>query len=146
MSKMREIGKTLKAEQNLTAGEIAWLIAIAKAILRAFSWDEGEPMRALADGLDVSPTTFYRLLRLAVRSLIQVCRRKQSVEGMVNRVRELQGRLAQVEAAYAKAQAEVERLTKSLTEARAHRPGCVARRHNSARRHKARLIPDSSTA
>lgn len=128
MSKMREIGRTLKTEQNLTAGEVAWLIVVAKAILRAFSWGEGEPMRDLADDLDVSPTTFYRLLRLAVQALVLVCRRKQSVERMVDCGRELQGRLTQVKAAYEKAQTEVERLTEKLIESQAQAKGLQSER------------------
>jgi len=66
----------LKAEQNLTEAGIAWLLMIAKAILRAFSWDEGQPMRTLADALGVSPTTLYTTLCLAVQALMLVRRGK----------------------------------------------------------------------
>ena len=117
MDKMREIGRRLKAEQNLTADDIAWLVVIAKAILRAFVWDEGQPMRTLANALGVSPTTFYTTLRLAVQALMLVRRGKQSVEILAGRVRQLRDRLVQVEQAYATAQAEVRRLTKALAEA-----------------------------
>ena len=48
MDDMREIGYTLQAEQNLTADGIIWLTTIAQTILRAFVWDEGQPMRTLA--------------------------------------------------------------------------------------------------
>ena len=116
---MREIGRRLKAEQNLTSDDIAWLVAIAKAILRAFVWDEGQPMRTLADALGISPTTLYTTLRLAVQALMLIRRGKQSVEELVGRTRELQDRLAQVGQAYATAQAEVQRLTKALAEAQA---------------------------
>jgi hypothetical protein len=104
----------LQAEQNLTAGDIAWLIVIAKANLRAFAWDEGAPMRTLADDVGVSPTTRYAKLRLAVQALVLVGRGKQSAETLADGGRELQGRLAHMEQAYATAQAEVQRLTKAL--------------------------------
>ncbi len=51
---MREIGRRLKAEQNLTNEDIAWLVGIAHAMLRAFVWDEGQPMRTLANDLGIS--------------------------------------------------------------------------------------------
>ena len=119
MSQMREIGRRLQAEQNLPSDDITWLVTIAKAILRAFVWDAGQPMRSLADALGVAPTTLYTTLRLAVQALILVRRGKQSVEGLVGHARELQDRLAQVEQAYATAQAQVQRLTKTLAEAQA---------------------------
>lgn len=119
MDKMREIGCRLKAEQNLAADDIAWLVVIAKAVLRAFVWDEGQPMRTLAEALGVSPTTFYTTLRLAVQALMLVRRGKQSVETLAGRVRQLRDRLVQVEQAYATAQAEVWRLTEALAEAQA---------------------------
>ena len=119
MKEMREIGHILKAEQNLTSADIGWLVKIARAILRAFSWDEGQPMRILADVLEVSPTTLYTTLRLAVQALMLVRRGKQSVEALVDCVPELQNRLARVEQAYATTQAEVQRLMKVLGEAQA---------------------------
>jgi len=117
MSQMRKIGRQVKAEQNLTSDDIAWLVAIAQAILRAFVWDGGRPMRTLAHTLGISPQTLYTTLRLAVQALMLVRRGKKSVETLVSQVRELQGRLARVEQAYATARAEVQRLTKALTEA-----------------------------
>ena len=119
MKEMREIGRRLKAEQNLTSEDIAWLAGIAKAILRAFVWDEGHPMRALADVLGVSPTTLYTTLRLAIQALMLVRRGKKSVEMLANCVQDLQGQLAQVERAYATAQSKVQRLTKSLAKVQA---------------------------
>ena len=124
MSQMRAIGHHLQAEQNLTPGDIAWLVVIAKAILRAFVWDEGEPMRRLAARLGVSPDTLYRTLRLAVQALMLIRRGKKSVEALAAQVRELQDRLAQVEQTYATAQAEVQRLTKALAEAQAQVVNC----------------------
>ena len=118
MSQMREIGCRLQVEQDLTSDDIAWLVAIAKAVLRAFVWDGGQPMRTLAATLGISPQTLYTTLRLAVQALMLVRRGKKSVEMLTVNVRELQDRLARVEQAYATAQAEVQRLTKALAEAR----------------------------
>lgn len=117
MDQMREIGRRLEAEQGLTSDDIAWLVVIARAILRAFVWDEGQPMRILADTLGVSPTTLYTTLRLVVGALIWVRRHKESVEVLADRARALQNQWAQVEQAYTTAQAEVQRLTKALAEA-----------------------------
>jgi hypothetical protein len=36
MDEMREIGRRLQAEQNLSAADIVWLTTMAQAILRAF--------------------------------------------------------------------------------------------------------------
>ncbi len=57
MDSMREIGRTLTTEQNLTGEDITWLIAMAQAVLRAFAWMEGQPMRSLAASLNISPQT-----------------------------------------------------------------------------------------
>jgi hypothetical protein len=119
MSQMREIGRHVKAEQNLTSDDIAWLVVIAQAILRAFVWDEGQPMRTLAATLGISPQTLYTTLRLAVQALMLVRRGKRSLEALTAQVRELRDRLAQAEQAYATAQAEVQRLTKALAKAQA---------------------------
>ena len=114
MKEMREIGRRIKAEQGLTSENIAWLVGMAKAILRAFVWDEGQSMRSTADELEISPQTLYTKLRQAIQVLMLVRRGKQSVETLTDRVQELQDRLAQVEQAYANAQAQVQRLTKRL--------------------------------
>ena len=114
MKEMREIGRRIKAEQELTSEDIAWLVGIVKAILRAFVWDEGQPMRRTAEELEISPQTLYTKLRQAIRALMLVRRSKQSVEALRDHGQELQDRLAQVEQAYASAQAKVQRLTKAL--------------------------------
>jgi transposase len=119
VKEMREIGHILKAEQSLTSTDIAWLVGIAQAILRAFVWDGGQPMRTLADELEISPQTLYTKVRQAAHALMLVRRGKQSVETLVDRVRALQNRLAQVEQAYATAQAKVQRLTRALAEVQA---------------------------
>ena len=116
---MREIGRRLRSEQNLTDEDIAWLVGIAHAILRAFVWDEGQAMRTLSDALSISPTTLYTMLRMAVQALMLVRRDKKSVEVVADHMRELQKRLAQVEQAYDADQAEVQRLTKALSKAQA---------------------------
>ena len=114
MKEMREIGRRIKAEQGLTSENIAWLVGMVKAILRAFVWDEGQPMRSTADELGISPQTLYTKLRQAVQVLMLVRRGKQSVETLTECVQGLQDRLAQVEQAYANAQAQAQRLMKRL--------------------------------
>lgn len=118
MDPMREIGRTLTVEQNLTGEDITWLIAMAHAVLRAFAWTEGQPMRSLAATLGLSPQTLYTTLRLVVRALLWVRRGQTSVETLANRVQELQDRLGPVEQAYVSVQAEVQHLTQVLAEAR----------------------------
>ena len=59
MESMREIGQTLTAEQNLTGEDITWLIAMAHAVLRAFVWADGQPMRTLATTLGILPQTLH---------------------------------------------------------------------------------------
>ena len=117
MDPMREIGRTLTAEQNLTGEDITWLIGMAQAVLRAFAWTEGQPMRSLAATLGVSPQTLYTTLRLVVQAMVWVRRGQASVAALVSRLREAQARLTVAEQAAAVAQAEVQRLTRLLAEA-----------------------------
>jgi predicted transcriptional regulator len=119
MDRMREIGRTLQDEQNLTPADITWLVGIAQAILRAFVWDEGQPMQSIADELGVSRQTLYTKLRQAVQALVLVRRGIQSVRVLLDRVQELQGQLARVEQAYAAVRVEVRGLTQALAEAQA---------------------------
>ena len=116
MDPMREIGRTLTTEQNLTGEDISWLIALAHAVLRAFAWTEGQPMRTLSATVGVSPQTLYTTLRRVVRAMLWVRRGQASVETLANCVQALHDRLAQVEPAYVNAQVEVQRLTQALTE------------------------------
>ena len=116
---MREIGRRIQDEQELTKEDVEWLISIAHMILRAFVWDEGRPMRSIAERLGVSPTTLYKTLRLAVQALMVVRRGGETVAGLGERVRALQERLAHVEQAYATAQAEVQTLMDALAVAQA---------------------------
>jgi len=117
MSQMREIGRRLQDEQSLTADDTTWLVTIARAILRAFVWDEGQPIRTLADTLGVSPTTFYSILRLAVSALMWVRRGKVAAEVLVERMQTLQNRLTRMERAYAVAQERMQSLAQALVQA-----------------------------
>ena len=117
MDDMREIGYTLQAEQNLTADGIIWLTTIAQTILRAFVWDEGQPMRTLATCLGISPQTLYTTLRLVIQALIWVRRSKASVEQLGERIQTLQSRLSQAEQSCAAAQVEIQGLKQALSEA-----------------------------
>jgi hypothetical protein len=119
MDPMREIGRTLTAEQNLTGEDITWLIALAQAVLRAFAWTEGQPMRSLAATLNISPQTLYTTLRLVVQAMLWVRRGQVSVATLASRLQEVQARWASAEQAWAGAQAEVQRLTGVLAEAQA---------------------------
>jgi hypothetical protein len=119
MDDMREIGHRMRAEQNLTADDIVWLTLIAQAILRAFVWNAGQPMRALATSLGISPQTLYTTLRVAVQALLWVRQHKAAVATLVGQVQTLQSRLAQLEAAHSHLQAEVQRLTQALSAAQA---------------------------
>lgn len=116
MKEMREIGRRIKAEQGLTWEDIAWLVGMVRAILRAFVWDEGQAMRSTADELEISPQTLYTKLRQAVRALMLVRRGKQSIEALTDQVQELRERLAQVEQAYASVQGKIQCVTKRLIE------------------------------
>jgi len=116
VKEMREIGRRIKAEQGLTWEDIAWLVGMVKAILRAFVWDEGQAMRSTADELEISPQTLYTKLRQAVRALMLVRRGKQSIETLTDHLQELRDRLAQVEQAYASVQAKIQCVTKRLVE------------------------------
>lgn len=117
MDKMREIGRTLQAEQNLTQVEVSWLIQMAYALLRVFAWDEGRPMRHIAEALAISPQTLYTTLRWVVQAMVWVHRHKASIEKVGVQGDQLQDRLRQVEQTYNTVQAEVHRLTQALAEA-----------------------------
>lgn len=97
--------------------DIAWLVAIAQAILRAFCWDEGQPMRHLAARLKISPQTLYNTLRLVVAAMMWVRRKKESVWMVVERVE----RLAHVEQSYTSLQDEEQCLRQALKDAREKR-------------------------
>jgi hypothetical protein len=117
MNKMAPIGQQLQVEQNLTAEDIVWLVAMAQAILRAFTWTEGQPIRVLAETLKISPTTFYTKLRLVVQAMMWVRRGKETFDGLVEQLQSRQKRVIELKQAYATAQAKVESLSQALTEA-----------------------------
>jgi hypothetical protein len=119
MDPMREIGRTLTAEQNLADEDITWLIAMAQAVLRAFAWTEGLPMRSLAATLGISPQTLYTTLRVVVQAMMWVRQGQTAVGTLANRLQAVQARLASAEHAATAAQAEVQRLTRVLAEAQA---------------------------
>ena len=117
MDEMREIGRRLQAEQNLSAADIVWLTTIAQAILRAFIWSEGQPMRTLATTLGVSPQTWYTALRGAVQALLWVQRHKTTVATLVSQLHAVQSRVVELEQTARRLQAEVHRLTAALAAA-----------------------------
>jgi len=119
MDPMREIGRTLTAEQNLTSADITWLIAMAQAVLRAFAWTEGQPMRSLAATLGISPQTLYTTLRLVVQAMLWVRQGQTSVATLAIRLQAVQACWAAAEQALAIAHAEVQRLTRVLVETQA---------------------------
>jgi len=118
MARMRDIGKKIQSEQHISHDEITWLIVIAQAILRTFVWDQGRPIRELAGRLDMSPTTFYRVLRLAIEAVVWVRRANCSVEAFVLRVGALEARLAQATHVCLMAQRNVCTLSSALENAR----------------------------
>jgi hypothetical protein len=103
----------------LSDDDIVWLTAIAQAILRAFIWTEGQPMRTLAATLGVSPQTLYTTLRLAVQALLWVYRHKTAVETLVSQLQTLQSCVDALEQTASRLQAEVHRLTQALAAAQA---------------------------
>ena len=107
----------MQIEQNLTDADIIWLVAIAQAVLRAFTWTEGQPIRTLTATLDISPTTFYVTLRLVVVALMWVRRGKKNLDSLVEQLQMLQQRIAELERAQAVAQSKIESLNQSLAEA-----------------------------
>ncbi len=74
MPKTAQIGLKIQIELNLTDEDIIWLVTMARAVSRAFTWTEGQPIRTLTTTLDVSPTTFYTKLRLVVVAMMCVRR------------------------------------------------------------------------
>lgn len=117
MNQMREIGHRIQAEQNLTPDDITWLVGIAQAILRAFVWDEGPPMKSVAALMSIARQTLYSTLRLAIVALMWVRRHKGSVERLAKQVEGLQARVARLEQACGTAQAEIQGLGQTLMEA-----------------------------
>ncbi len=114
MPTIAPIGRQMQAELGLTDADIIWLVTIAQAILRAFTWSGGEPIRTLSTTLGISPTTFYRLLRLVVAAMMSVRRGQKNLAGLTE---QLQKQIAELEQTLAMAHNKIERLSKSLAEA-----------------------------
>ncbi len=119
MNDLRQIGRHIQTELNLTPADIAWLIGIAQAILRAFTRTEGQPINGLAQSLDISRQTLYTTLRWVVKALVWVRHNKGQLDSLIEQVSNLSSRLAQVEQAYITAQGEIERLRQALVKAQA---------------------------
>jgi chromosome segregation ATPase len=117
MDEMREIGRRIQVEQNLTADDIVWLTTIAQAILRAFIWRAGQPMRTLATTLGVAPQTLYTALRLAVQALVWVRQHKTAVTTLVSQLQGLQRRGAELAQRVSALHAAVQRVTQALAAA-----------------------------
>lgn len=106
----------MQAELDLTDEDIIWLITMAQAVLRAFTWTEGQPIRTLSATLGISPTTFYTTLRLVVAAMMCVRRGQKNLDGLVE---QLQKRIVELEQSLAKAQSKIERLSQTLAEVQA---------------------------
>jgi hypothetical protein len=143
MDSMREIGRTLTTEQNLTDADITWLIAMAQAVLRAFAWTEGQPMRSLAATLGISPQTLYTTLRLVVQAMVWVRHGQASAVALASRLETVQARLTAAEHAVVAAQVEIQRLTQAWVDTQAQVSALqveVARLHAQWRVMQDRLI------
>ncbi len=116
MPNMAEIGWQMQIEQNLTDADIIWLAAMAQAVLRAFTWTQGRPIRGLSVTLGISPTTFYTTLRLVVAAMMCVRRGKKNLDSLVE---QLQKRRAELEQALAMAQTKIESLSQALAQSQA---------------------------
>lgn len=97
--------------------DIAWVIGMAQAVLRAFCWDKGQPMRHLAESLKISSQTLYTTLRLVVAAMMWVRRKRESIEMLAKRV----DCLAHVEQSYTLLQSEEQRLRQTLKDAQEKR-------------------------
>jgi uncharacterized coiled-coil protein SlyX len=117
MKEMADIGQTIQSEQNLTEADIIWLVTMAQAVLRAFTWTEGHPIRPLSAKLGISPTTFYAALRLVVTAMMWICRGKDNFDGLLEQLKNLQKRVAELEKALGAAQSKIESLSQRLAEA-----------------------------
>ena len=116
MPTIAQIGQRMQAELGLTDPDIIWLVTMGQAILRAFTWTEGQPIRTLSTTLGISPTTFYSTLRLVVAAMMCVRRGHNKVNGLVE---QLQNRIVELEQVEAMAQNKIESLSQSLTESQA---------------------------
>ena len=111
---MREIGRRIQDEQKLSVDEISWLVIIASALLRAFTLSNGRPIRQLSDELSVSPTTFYKLLRLSVEALIWVYRTKKSIQSLIAELINMRSNLKSLKQSLSRSKKQIDNLTAKL--------------------------------
>ena len=116
MCQMRQIGKRIKREQNLSDHIIKFLVVMAYAILYAFSKAEVPSMKDLADELDVSRTTLYKYLRLSVKVLVWLYDHKKSPEVLTKNIALLKEELANCQKALLQARKKIDHLTAKLFE------------------------------
>lgn len=119
MDKIAQIGQQIQKEQNLSGEDIIWLVTMVRAVLRAFTWTEGQPIRTLSATLGISPTTFYATLRLVVAAIMLIRQGQQNLDELVEQLWRLQKRVAELEQRLAKAQVKIESLSLALAEAQA---------------------------
>ena len=113
---MRDIGRKIRSEQNLSTAEISWLVIIANAILRAFTLSDGRPMRHLSDELDVSPTTFYKVLRLSIEALTWIYRTKKSIQSLMIDLKQQADQIHTLKQSLSNSKKQVNSLTSKLFE------------------------------
>lgn len=113
---MRDIGRKIRSEQNLSTAEINWLVIIANAILRAFTLSDGRPMRHLSDELDVSPTTFYKVLRLSIEALTWIYRTKKSIQSLMIDLKQQADQIHTLKQSLSNSKKQVNSLTSKLFE------------------------------
>jgi uncharacterized coiled-coil protein SlyX len=106
-----KIGRRMQTEQNLTEADIIWLVVMSEAILRAFTWTQGKPIRELAGSLSISPTTFYATMRLVVAAMISIHRGKKKLDSLVE---QLQKQIAELKQTVAMKQSKIESLGQAL--------------------------------
>lgn len=119
MDKIAQIGQQIQKEQALSDEDIIWLVTMAQAVLRAFTWTEGQPIRTLSATLGISPTTFYATLRQVVAAMMLVRRGQKNLTELLEQLRKLQKRVAELEQGLTRGQAKTESLSLSLAEAQA---------------------------
>lgn len=119
MDKIAPIGQQIQQEQALSGEDIIWLVTMVQAVLRAFTWTEGQPIRTLSATLGISPTTFYATLRQVVAAMMWVRRGQKNLTELIESLRRLQKRGAELEQGLTKTQAKIESLSLTLAEAQA---------------------------
>jgi hypothetical protein len=117
MASKRRIGQNITAELALQPEEIFWLVGIALAILRAFTPDQGKPMKTIAADLEIARQTLYTTLRWIVSALIWLRRNNMTLARLLVQMGQLKTQLAGIQRACTALQAEVVKLSKTLAAA-----------------------------